>query len=213
MKIGVKEYIVGENQQKNYCFLIDKTSALHDMHICFYLERNAKLVVDLLIVSTTINVHVECRLLGEGADARIMGAYILDATDKVTITTMQHHAVAHTQSLLIMKGVLRDNAHAQYHGTIRVEKEAQGTYASQENKNMLLSNNARAVSVPNMEVLAHEVHCFHGSATGRFDNEQLFYAASRGIDEKTAQQLLLKAFFADFFVDEGLNDTIRGLIG
>src|SRR5436305_622735 len=132
----MQEYRVGENQQKNYSFLFDKTSALHDMHIRFYVERNAKLVVEMLIASTSINVHVECTLLGVGADARIMGAYILDASNKVTITTAQHHNVACTRSTLVMKGVLRDNAHVQYHGIIRVEKEAQGTYTSQENKNM-----------------------------------------------------------------------------
>ena len=138
-------YNVGENQHKNYSFLFDKTSALHDTHIRFYVERNAKLVVEILIVSTSINVHVECILLGVGADAHITGAYILDTADKVQITTTQQHHVANTRSNLVMKGVLRDNAHAQYHGTIRVEKEAQGAYASQENKNILLSNNARAV--------------------------------------------------------------------
>ncbi len=206
------EYIVGENQHKSYRFLIDKTSALYDMHICFYLERNAVLVADILIANTAVNVTIDCVLRGEGAEARIMGAYVLDAAHKVQIVTTQHHVVAHTRSTLVMKGVLRDSAHAQYHGTIRVEKDAHGAYASQENKNMLLSNNARAVSVPSLEVLTHDVHCFHGSATGRFDDEQLFYAASRGIDEKTAQQLLLNAFFADLFVNEGLNEKMRSLL-
>jgi len=207
------EYIVGENQHKNYSFLIDETTATRDMHIRFYVERNAVLVAEILIAHTDVNVSIDCVVRGEGADVRIMGAYVLDASNKVQINTTQHHTVAHTRSMLIMKGALRDNAYAHYHGTIRVEKEAHGAYTSQENKNILLSNNARALSVPSLEVLTHDVHCFHGSAIGRFDEEQLFYAASRGIDEKKAQQLLLNAFFADLFVDARLRDQVGLLIG
>lgn len=207
------EYIVGENQQKNYSLLIDQTNAVRDVHIRFYLERNAVLVAEILIAHGNVNIVIDCVLRGEGADARIMGAYIVDAAHVVTIKTAQHHTVAHTRSVLQMKGVLSDNAQAQYHGTIRVEKEAHGTYASQENKNIVLSQHARALSVPSLEVLTHDVHCFHGSAIGRFDDEQLFYAASRGIDEKTAKRLLLKAFFANLFVDKDLKEKMGMLVG
>ena len=98
---------------------------------------------------------------------------------------------------MVIKGALHDNAFAHYQGNICIEKNASGSYASQENKNILLSNAARVVSVPNLEVLNNEVKCFHGSAIGRFDEEQLFYAACRGIDEKAAEKILLKAFFTD----------------
>ncbi|HEX4069489.1 MAG TPA: SufD family Fe-S cluster assembly protein [Candidatus Babeliales bacterium] len=206
----VCEYKVGENQHKNYFFLIETASA--DQHIRFYVERNAKLTVEMLIAST-INVHLECILVGEGAHADITGAYMLGALQKVQITTLQHHVVPHTQSTLLLKGLLRDSAHAQYHGTVRIEKDAQGSCASQENKNILLSNNARAISVPSLEVLTHDVRCSHGSAIGRFDDEQLFYAASRGIDEKRAQQLFANAFLSDLFTDEMLKKQVYKLLG
>ena len=227
----IREYIVGENQHKYYSFLIDLPSDLSDEASAksealakegdtttgdrcmrFYLERNAGLTVEILIASTTTNVHVECILRGENADARIVGAYLIDASHKTQISTLQHHTVAYTRSTLIMKGLLRDSAQAQYHGTVRIEKEAHGSVASQENKNMLLSNSARAISVPSLEVLTHDVQCSHGSAIGRFDNEQLFYAASRGIDEKEAQQLLANAFFADLFTNEVLQQKMHELI-
>jgi len=207
----IHEYIIGENQQQHYSLVIDDT-AVGDQHMRFYLERNAVLAVEIVIASTTINVHVECVLRGENADARIMGAYLIDASHKTQITTMQHHSAPHTRSILIMKGLLRDSAQAQYHGTVRIEKDARGSCASQENKNMLLSNSARAISVPSLEVLTHEVQCSHGSAIGRFDEEQLFYAASRGIDEKVAQRLLAHAFFANLFTDKGLKERIQSLI-
>ena len=202
------EYIVGENQHKHYSFLIETVG---NQHIRFYVERNARLVVEVLIASDA-NIHIECILRGAGADAQITGAYILDASDDIKITSMQHHLVPHTQSSLTMKGLLRDKSHAQYHGMVRIEKEAQGSCASQENKNILLSDKARAVSVPSLEVLAHDVRCSHGSAVGRFDQQQLFYAASRGIDEKSAQRLLSTAFVADLFADEVLKNKVIELL-
>ena len=206
------EYTIGADEHRNYALLVDDKNGAAAQHYCFYLERNAVLVVELLIVHKDVDLTIECVLRGEGADARIAGAYGLHLSNKVKIYTVQHHVAAHTRSRLIMRGVVRDSAHAYYHGTIRVDKEARGADASQENKNMLMSNNARAVSEPQLEVLTNDVRCFHGSATGRCDDEQLFYCATRGIDEKKAQQLLLQAFFAQLLVDEMLNDKISVLI-
>jgi Fe-S cluster assembly scaffold protein SufB len=208
----VRNYIVGENEQFNYALLIDEHSAVGHQHLCFYLERNAVLVAEILIVRSDAHVTIDCVLRGQGAQATIAGAYSMHQSHKVQINTMQHHQAAHTRSTLVMRGVLRDSAHAQYHGLIRVDKDAHGSVASQENKNMLLSNNARAVSVPSLEVLTNDVQCFHGSATGRCDDEQLFYCATRGIDEKTAQQLLMHAFFAGLFKTKALNDQVYLLI-
>jgi Fe-S cluster assembly scaffold protein SufB len=204
----VCEYSVGENQQFNFSLVLDKNNKTHDMHIRFYVAANASLTAEILIAHTSVNVIVDCVLQGEGADARIRGAYIGSLLDKIHIKSSQQHHIARTSSSLIMRGALYDSAQAQYYGTIRVEKGAQGSNSSQENKNMLLSNNARALSVPNLEVLTNDVKCFHGSAVGRFDNEQLFYTASRGIDEKTAQRLLLNAFFAEIFVSDELNKRL-----
>lgn len=206
------EYTVDENQQKNYYFFIDGQNYPHDVRMRFCVERNAILSVELLIACTSVNLVIDCILQGEGADVRIMGAYSVDASHVVKVISMQHHKAAHTRSVMVMKGVLRDSACAHYHGTIRVEKDAHNAYASQENKNIVLSNNARAVSVPNLEVLTHDVKCFHGSAVSRFDKEQLFYAASRGINEIAAQRLLLNAFFANLFTDKMLNNKVTMLI-
>ena len=209
----MQEYRVGENQQQHYCFLIDETTSLYDAHFRFYIERNAVAVIEILIMHVTIDIVIDCILQGEGADVCIKGVYVVNASHKVTVSTLQHHITTHTRSNLVMKGIVRDNAQAHYQGTIRVEKEAQGTHALQENKNILLSNGARVVSVPSLEVFAYDVRCFHGSAIGKFDKEQLLYVASRGIDEKMAQKLLLQAFVADIFVNEELKEKMRVLIG
>jgi len=206
------EYIVDENQHKSYFFLIDTIDPFQDTHLRFYVKRNAVVVVEILIAHVSAQVVIDCILQEEGADARITGVYMINASDKVTVTTTQHHVAPHTRSMLTMKGILQDNADAHYQGIIRVEKEASDTYASQENKNILLSSNARAVSVPSLEVLTHEVRCFHASAIGKFDREQLLYAASRGIDEKTIQQLLLQAFIEGLFTDTCLKQRLSNLI-
>lgn len=209
----MQEYRVGESQQQHLSFVFDQTVEVQDMHIRVYAERNAIAVVEILIVNVSIDIKLDCIMQGEGADVCIKGIYLVNASHKVTITTMQHHKTAYTRSNLIIRGVVHDNAQVHYHGTIRVEKEAHGTHASQENKNMVMSSGARVISVPNLEVFAHDVRCFHGSAIGKFDKEQLLYITSRGIDEKVAQKLLLQAFFGDFFVDAMLNERVHELIG
>lgn len=209
----MREYSIAENQQFNFSLVLDKSNDVQDLHIRFYVAANASLIVNILIAHTSVNVIVDCVLQGAGAGARIRGAYIGSAIDKINIKSSQQHHVPHTSSSLVMRGALYDSAQAQYHGTIRVEKGAHGSNSLQENKNILLSGNARALSVPNLEVLTNDVKCFHGSAVGRFDNEQLFYAAARGIDEKTAQQLLLHAFFAELFMSSELNEKLLELIG
>lgn len=208
----MQDYIIGENQHQRYAFVIDKDNGCDEQHYYFYLECNAHLDAEFLIVNTSIELTIECILAGHGAQARITGAYGVRGLHKVKINTIQHHQAAHTSSTLAMRGVLYDEAHAHYHGTITVEHNAHGCDASQENKNMVMSNNARAVSEPQLQVLTDDVRCFHGSATGRCDDEQLFYCATRGIDEKRAQQLLLGAFFDTLFGDRMMKEKVLELI-
>src|SRR5690606_30328095 len=113
---------------------------------------------------------------------------------------------------LVIRGIVDDSANAMYSGMIRVEKNARGSVSSQENKNILLSNGARAISVPSLEVLTDEVHCFHGSATAKFDAEHLFYAASRGIDEIYMRRLLIEAFFAGMFANKEIIRLLKELL-
>lgn len=203
------EYIIGENQHEKHLFVIDAATRIHsNKHLRFCVKRNASVMVEIFVAHVDAHITIDCLLQEEGASARIVGAYIGSASNAIEIKSFQHHEVPYTSSVLIMKGALYDAAHADYRGTIRVDQKAHGAHASQENKNILVSNAARAVSIPNLEVLTNDVKCFHGSAIGTIDTEQLFYAASRGIDEKTAQRILLKAFFADLFVSDELNKRL-----
>jgi len=206
------EYIIGENQHLNYEFFIDNKNNGTVQYYCFYLERNAVLRAEFFIMHADVELVVECVLNGNGAHADVVGVYGAHSNNIVRIKTVQHHRAAHTHSSVVMRGIVRDSAQAYYHGTICVEKEARGSDASQENKNMLMSNSARVVSEPQLEVLTNDVRCFHGSATSRCDDEQLFYCSARGMDEKKAQHLLLYAFFSGLLVSENLKEKIVELI-
>lgn len=204
-------YTVTENEQLFYVVMCTPNSINNNSNFTFIVERNASLRVELLVAHTNAVINITCIMRGESSQAVINGAYVLRDEHNVQINTLQHHEAAHTTSTLVMKGIVNDSARAEYTGMIRVEKNARCSVSSQENKNMLLSEKARVFSVPQLEVLTHDVHCFHGSAIGRFDADHLFYAASRGIDEKQIQRLLVQAFFADMFKNGDIVGVLKGL--
>lgn len=206
---NMQTYLVNENQQQELTFIFDDESVLpSDIELHFNLEAYATLIVYIIIVDVSARVKIKCTMQGQGAHAKIYGAYTAAGANAIAIETMLHHQSAYTSSSLIVKGVVRDRAQAHYYGTIRIEKEAHEAHASQQNKNIVLSNAARVVSIPNLEVLTNNVKCFHGSAIGKFDQDQLLYAASRGIDEKVAEVLLLQAFFADVVQDNDMKKRL-----
>jgi len=111
--------------------------------------------------------------------------------------TIQVHEAAHCTSNLLCKNVLRREAKSVFSGLIKVEENAQHTDAYQTNRNLLLSNEAEADSLPGLEILANEVKCSHGATTSRIDPQELFYLRSRGITEKEAEKLIAVGFLSE----------------
>jgi len=140
---------------------------------------------------------VEIILQGAGARAKVRGIAAFHQTETGVITTRQEHRAVNTYSDVAIKALLTDQAHFVYEGLISVGKDARGTHAIQQNKNILFSSQARAYSRPSLEVQTNEVKCSHGSATGPLDKNQLLYLVSRGISYAQAQRLLLRGFIAD----------------
>jgi Fe-S cluster assembly protein SufD len=136
-------------------------------------------------------------ICGNNANVTIMAMCALHADQSVMIKTRQIHCGKGCRSKLLLQGLISDRAHLTYDGTIRIEKNASGTYALQNNKNILLSSTASAVSIPNIEVLNHDVQCYHGAAIGRFDITHIYYMQTRGLDECMVRQLLVRALFGD----------------
>jgi Fe-S cluster assembly protein SufD len=132
-----------------------------------------------------------------GATSRVTGVYFADGSQHLDYDTYQEHAAPHTNSDFLFRGALRDEATAVWRGMIRVEPEAQGTDAYQENRNLLLSRQAHANSVPGLEILANDVRCSHGATVGQVDRQQLYYLMSRGMSESEAERLIVRGFFAE----------------
>ena len=136
---------------------------------------------------------------GPGGDAELFGVYFADETQHQEHRLWVDHAVPNCRSNVLYKGALQgEDARTVWIGDVRIRPEAIGTDTYELNRNLVLTDGARADSVPNLEIETGEiVGAGHASATGRFDDEQLFYLCSRGIDAETARRLVVRGFFAD----------------
>ena len=129
--------------------------------------------------------------------------------------TLQTHQAPNTSSNLLYKNALFDKSRTIFSGLIVVEQEAQRTDAYQSNRNLMLSEEAEANSLPGLEIQANDVRCTHGATTSHVDAEQLFYLQARGISPEVGQQLLVFGFFEEVLnrlENEPLHNALRGLI-
>lgn len=124
----------------------------------------------------------------------IYGLYLGKTKDDFYVHTIQNHSAPSSTSNLFIKGVFYDYAKFHYQGLIRIEKQAQKSYAYQKNQNIVMSRFAFIESKPYLEILANDVFCTHGSTTGRLNEEQLFYTQTRGLDQEDAEMLLVDGF-------------------
>ncbi|NPV57470.1 MAG: Fe-S cluster assembly protein SufD [Anaerolineae bacterium] len=134
-------------------------------------------------------------LQGAGATGRMSGFYFTDGDQHFDHDTSQNHLAPHTTSDLLFKGALRDASRSVWQGMIYVAPGAEKTDGYQSNRNLVLSKNARADSIPGLEILADDVRCTHGATIGKIDPEPLFYLASRGISKPEAERLIVEGFF------------------
>jgi Fe-S cluster assembly protein SufD len=137
----------------------------------------------------------ELDLVGEGATGRMSGFYFADGDQHLDHDTQQNHLAQHTTSDLLFKGALKGHSRSVWQGMIYVAPNAQKTDGYQANRNLILSPDARADSIPGLEILADDVRCTHGATVGKLEQEPLFYLKSRGIPEKEAERLIVEGFF------------------
>ncbi len=136
-------------------------------------------------------------LVGRGADSAILAAYLGDDDQQHDFRTLQEHVAPKTTSDLVFKGAVAGRSHSVYSGLIRVVEGAKGTRATQTNRNLVLSEEAHADSVPNLEIDENDLSCSHASAVGPIDEEQRFYLESRGVPPVEADRLIIAGFLAD----------------
>ncbi len=142
-------------------------------------------------------LDLNAQLLGPGAHSDMLGLYFGDDHQHFDHNTSQDHIAPDTGSDLLFKGALDDHSRAAFRGIIRVHPEAQRTDAYQTNRNLLLSDEARADSLPNLEIEADDVKCSHGASVGQLDSETLFYLLSRGMSRQQAERLVVLGFLRD----------------
>jgi Fe-S cluster assembly protein SufD len=134
-------------------------------------------------------------LAGEGAQGRMSGFYFTDGTQHLDHDTQQNHLAPHTTSDLLFKGALKGKSRSVWQGMIYVAPGAQKTDGYQANRNLVLDEQARADSIPGLEILADDVRCTHGATVGKLEKEPLFYLMSRGIPKEEAERLVVEGFF------------------
>ena len=152
-----------------------------------------------------------CVTLQEHAQLAVAGAYALAGKEECSFTTQQMHQGRSSISNLVINGIAAGGALVTYNGAINIQKSAAKSIARQENKTLLIGSQAKAISIPSLEVQTNDVQCAHGSAVGPLQEDQLTYAQSRGLSLHSAQRLLVTSFFAqalEGMLDENLREKI-----
>jgi Fe-S cluster assembly protein SufD len=161
-------------------------------------QRDSKLdTLNVGLGASVSRVDLNAKLLGPGASSDMLGLYFGDADQHFDFNTSQDHLAENTRSDLLYKGALDGQSHAVFRGIIRVHPGAQRTDAYQTNRNLLLSNGARAESLPNLEIEADDVKCSHGATVGALDAEAKFYLMSRGLSRVQAERLVVLGFLGE----------------
>ena len=179
-------------------------------------------MVLLVYPGVSCDIRLDVTLAGEGAQANIYGAYVCGGDERVKIAVDMHHDLPHCNSRQLFKGIAGGKSKVDFYGKIIVAQDAQRTEAYQENHNILLSDDAKVDTKPQLEIYADDVKCSHGATIGRLNEEEQFYMRSRGITLEDAKVLQMISFIAPVLeqipeeereiVAAHLEDAIRNIV-
>jgi Fe-S cluster assembly protein SufD len=195
--VGATELIVGPDANLRFVQLQD-----WGRHVYEFSHQRARVARDGQIDWITgqmggrlIKAFMEIDLDGQGGWGRMSGLYFPDGQQMMDLDTQQNHNAPHTTSDLLFKGVLKGRARSVWQGMIKAQPGAQKTDGFQANRTMLLSEDARADSIPGLEIQTDDVRCTHASATGQIDEELIYYLMARGIPRPEAEKMIVEGFF------------------
>lgn len=215
---GVVEIVAGADSNVRVVFELDWGAKTRDfLTLRARTDRGANVKVATLAIGGVLVKHtLEGILEGEGSTGRFRGVALGDTDQHFDFVTLQNHIGPKTLSDVQIKTALAGASRAIYYGVTRVEETAAGAAAEQENRNLLLSGDAKADSDPVLEILTNEVvRCGHGATVGPVDEEALFYLQSRGLDRRQSLKLLVAGFFRsvlDDLADEALLEEVSGSV-
>ena len=209
------EFIVGDGAKLTAVVLHDwDADAVHLSQQHAHLGRDATFKsVNVTFGGDLVRVVPSVRYTAPGGDAELLGLCFADDGQHLEQRLFVDHAVPHCRSRVTYKGALQGkDAHTVWVGDVLIRAAAEGTETYELNRNLVLTDGARADSVPNLEIETGEITgAGHASATGRFDDEQLFYLQARGIPEAEARRLVVRGFFAEVINQIGLPDVQQRL--
>ena len=214
---GGNDLYAGHGTQVTYIAMQDWSRETLSFHFnATVARRDAKVL--------SINLHAGARqarhesfsqLQAPGAHSEMLALTIAHGTQEFDQRTLQIHQAPNTSSNLLYKNALLDQAKTIFSGLIVVDPDAQKTDAYQSNRNLMLSDEAEASSLPGLEIQANDVRCTHGATSARIDREQEFYLEARGIKPAQAQELLVFGFFEEVLgkiENEQLHDQLAAII-
>ena len=161
--------------------------------------------------ASTARLDLNAQLVGPGANSDMLGLCFGEDDQHFDHNTSQDHVAPHAKSDLLYKGALDGRARSVFRGIIKVHKGAQQTDAYQTNRNLLLSEHARADSLPNLEIEADDVRCSHGATVGQLDQNHLFYLMSRGLPRHVAERLVVMGFLGEVLSKLPLGGVVEKL--
>jgi Fe-S cluster assembly protein SufD len=208
---AVTEVYVAQNAYcEHYKIQTEESNASHIGATYAYVERdgrfnNTTVTLTGKIVRNNLNIKIN----GENCEAYMNGLYAVTGNTHVDNHTAVDHAMPHSQSNQLYKGLLDEKSSGVFNGKIFVRQDAQQTNAYQSNKNILLTSTANVDTKPQLEIWANDVKCSHGCTVGVLDEEPLFYLRSRGISHEQARAMLVFAF-ADDILERIKYQPVRG---
>ena len=210
------EVVLGDSAQLTFVTLTEwDRGAVQAQHIKFQVGRDARVQhVQVSLGGDLLRQFASVEYTGRGGDAELWGLYFADAGQHIEHRQLVDHSVPDCRSYVGYRGALQGaSAHTVWVGDVLIRAAATGTETYEINRNLVLTDGARADSVPNLEIETGEVAgAGHASATGRFDDEQLFYLMARGIPEGEARKLVVRGFFAEL-INKIPSEELRERLG
>jgi Fe-S cluster assembly protein SufD len=181
----------------------------------YQVQSGEKLELQYVILpGESRDLEITVDLAGSGAQAQVKVLYLCRADEKVRIRVVMHHLAPECHSTQLINGIAGGRADVRFDGTIVVAPDAQKTEAYQENHNIVLTQEAKVVTKPQLEIYADDVKCSHGATVGQLNADELFYMRSRGIPEAEARTLQMLSFLSPVIPagrEEEIESAVRSL--